>query len=110
MNVINIRAPRWHRKDVLVASWKVGSWNQITIEHVNKQGVRSYPEPFIVSGEWLKKYPLIDHPHGKMIEIPLADLIEETHGRQPQESQTHLTFKGPGFLSETRGDETPPTV
>ena len=75
MNLIEIRAPRWKDYTVLVAKWKVGQQNKIVIQAQRKDGQPYYPQPFIMSGEFLRSFPLVAHRHGFMYEVPLADLM-----------------------------------
>lgn len=75
MNKISIWAPRWKDRKVLIADWKIGMKNEITITCTNAKGDRRYPEPFIMSGEKLATYPVVNHEHGKMREVPLDDLL-----------------------------------
>lgn len=76
MNEIIIFAPRWRDKVVLIADWKIGMKNIIKITCRNTSGGLRYPEPFIVMGEVLKKYPIEQMSHGNMRKVPLQDLLD----------------------------------
>lgn len=76
MNKIVILAPRWKDRKVLIADYKIGQNNEIRITAAKKDGTPYYPNPFYATGEMLRKYPLVEHPHGKMREVPLSDLLE----------------------------------
>lgn len=53
-NVIRIWAPRWHDRTVLIADHRILAHNEIIIEH------KDFPEPFYLSGEYAKSFPLED--------------------------------------------------
>lgn len=71
---IQILAPRWKDKTVLIADWKVGRHNKISITAKRKDGTRFYPEPFYMSGEKLRTYPKQPHSSRFVHIVPLADL------------------------------------
>lgn len=72
MNHITILEPRWHDRKILVADWKIAKDNQIVIEY------KDFPEPFYMSGEKLKSYPIhtVESKKGKfnMRVVPISDL------------------------------------
>lgn len=51
MNRIVIKSPRWHDRVVLIANHKIGTDNEIVIEHSD------FPQPFYLSGERARTYP-----------------------------------------------------
>ena len=75
-NLINIFAPRWKDRTILIADWKIGKDNDIDITATKKDGTRYFPEVFHATGEWLQAYPLEDKPNGKMRIVPLQALFE----------------------------------
>ena len=72
--LIEIKAPRWKDKSILIADWKVGNHNEIVIKATNKDGERYYPQPFYMSGEQIKKYPKQPHSIGEVYIVPLSDM------------------------------------
>lgn len=74
MNYINVKEPRWHDKTALVASWKVGDVNQITIDH------HEFPTPYYMTGQQIRQYPTTEvvmqkhDGNAMMYVIPLKDL------------------------------------
>lgn len=73
MNYIQVLEPRWHDNTVLIAAWKVGSINQIVIDH------HEHPTPYYMSGDQIKKYTkqAIVTKAGRlapMYVVPLKDL------------------------------------
>lgn len=79
MNRIEIFAPRWKDRKLLIAEWKVGDQNEIVITATKKDGTPFYPNPIRVSGEKLRSYPVVAHKHGRMRECDLDELLEDTH-------------------------------
>lgn len=77
MNRIVIFAPRWKDKTVLIANWKIGVENEIEITAQHADGTRYFPEPFRVTGAWLAQFPVVQHKHGAMREVPLERLTDE---------------------------------
>lgn len=78
MNKIDIWAPRWRDRVVLVADWKVGPENKVEITHTNKAGVRSFPNPFVMSGQKIRSYPETFVKGRKMRAVKLDDLLSGT--------------------------------
>ena len=72
--LIEIKAPRWKDKTILVADWKVGADNEIIIKATNKSGERYYPKSYYMSGEKIKTYPKQPHSIGEVYIVPLQDL------------------------------------
>lgn len=78
-NVIKIRMPIWGggKRAVGIATFKVGTHNQIEIEHKNADGSLLYPEPFYISGEKLRQFPVEavkKAPHIKLYIVPIDEL------------------------------------
>lgn len=51
--VIDVWQPRWRDKVVLIASWKVGTHNEITFSRT-----KSMPETYYLSGETIRACPM----------------------------------------------------
>lgn len=69
---IEIWAPRWKDRTVLVADWKIQAGrNIIDILASRKDGTRFYPLPFVADGKWLKSLELT--PKGMRV-VPLGEL------------------------------------
>lgn len=75
MNPIEIFAPRWKDRTILVADWKIGAKNLINITCKKASGERYYPNPIEVSGEKLREYPVEVKPYGKMRVVKLDDIL-----------------------------------
>jgi hypothetical protein len=73
-NKLEILAPRWKDRTVLLADWKIGQHNEINITCVNKDGERYFPQPFYMSGEKIKSYPAQPHSTRKVYTVPINDL------------------------------------
>ena len=74
MNHIPIKQPRFHDNTILVAAWKVGDDNAVTIDWHEYDGLTFY-----LTGEQIRKYPLtyVKNKHGfesKMYVVPLSSL------------------------------------
>lgn len=74
VSLIEILAPRWKDKTVLIADWKVGPHNKIVIKAKKQDGSRYFPEPFYMSGEKLQTYPTQPHATRSVYIVPLDDL------------------------------------
>lgn len=72
--LIEIKAPRWKDKTILIADWKVGTDNEIVITATNKDGNRYYPKSFYMSGDKIKSYPKQSHSVREVFIIPISDL------------------------------------
>lgn len=70
MNRLEIIAPRWHDRTLLLADWKIGKVNQIVVKH------HEYPEPFYATGDELRKFPVeeIKSKAGHMIPMRVVPL------------------------------------
>lgn len=79
MNHIEVKAPRWRDRTVLVAKFRVATNNQIEITAKRKDGTRYFPEAYEMDGKDLMKYP-IHHMTSKsgndveMLVVPIDDL------------------------------------
>ena len=76
-NKFEIRTPVWGGRKVGLATYKVGTHNQVDISFTNSSGERIYPNSFYVSGEKIKKYPIEpvkSNPSVKLYIIPINDL------------------------------------
>lgn len=72
MNYILILEPRWRDRTVLIADHKIGKDNMVTIKH------KEYPQPFYISGEIAKSYPLemIKTKRGSELPVRAVPLLE----------------------------------
>lgn len=52
MNVIDIIAPRWHDRRILIADWKLGVMNKIVVRD------KRIPLPLYISGKEAMQYPV----------------------------------------------------
>lgn len=76
-NLFIIKTPIWGGRKVGLASYKVGTHNEIRIEQRDKNGELIYPQPLYISGEKARLYtpqPLVKHPNIKLHIIPINDL------------------------------------
>lgn len=77
-NRIDIFAPRWNDRKLLIAKWKVKpGTNEIHVMARKKDGTRYFPNPIVATDTQLAKYPVKKHPHGEMVEADLNELLEE---------------------------------
>lgn len=75
--LFKIKTPVWGGRKVGLATYKVGAHNEIRIETTNKEGELIYPQPFYISGEKAKTYPIQpvrSNPNVKLYVIPVNDL------------------------------------
>lgn len=77
--LFNIRIPVWNggKRMVGLATYKIGNHNEIRILSKNKDGERTYPNPFYISGSKARSYPtepVKTHPDIILYMIPIADL------------------------------------
>ena len=75
--VFNIRKPVWGGRKVGLATYKVGSHNQINIEAKSADGELIYPMPLYMSGEKIRTYPIEgvkSNPNIKLFIVPISDL------------------------------------
>ena len=56
MNVIDILAPRWHDRKILVAEWRLGVMNKIVVRD------KRLPLPLYISGKDAMKFPVESKP------------------------------------------------
>jgi hypothetical protein len=75
-NQVAIRAPRWKERTVGVASFRVGTHNEIDIEYKNKDGVKLYPNKLYASGELIKSCPTQKLPSGVLLYLVPIDKLE----------------------------------
>lgn len=78
-NLIKIKAPIWNggKRCVGVASFRIGTHNQIEILYKNKDGERIYPLPFYASAKQLhagEKMRLKNNPNIILHIVPLDEL------------------------------------
>lgn len=52
MNEIDIIAPRWRDRTILLAEWKLGVMNKIIVRD------KHFPQPLYISGEKVRKFPV----------------------------------------------------
>lgn len=76
MNTIDILAPRWRDRKILLAEWKLGVMNKVVVHN------RSFPEPLYISGRKAMQYPVELHPtkNGgtfRVRAIPISDFKTE---------------------------------
>lgn len=76
INKIEIWTPRWKDRMVLVADWKLGVHNEITITAKRKDGTRFFPNSLYISGDKARTFPIQQHPGtgASMRVIPLSEL------------------------------------
>lgn len=81
MNVIDIIAPRWHDRKILVADWKLGVMNKIVVRD------KRIPLPLYISGREAMAYPLETKPtktgrtaNYRAIPISAFRTVEEDRG------------------------------
>lgn len=75
--LISIKVPVWGGRKVGIATFRVGTHNEIRIETKNKEGEAIYPQPFYISGEDIRKYPIEpvrSNPNVKLYIVPINDL------------------------------------
>lgn len=77
MNKIEIWAPRYHDKTVLVADWKVRDQNCIVFTKANKEGKLYHPDPFYISGAKAKTFPKQKNGNGWVHVIPMSEFDME---------------------------------
>lgn len=69
MNLIEIWAPRYRDKVVLLAKYKVGALNKVVITKSN-----AYNGEYQITGETVKKYPLEDNGKISCYAVPVDEL------------------------------------
>lgn len=76
-NIFEIKTPVWGGRKVGLATYKIGTHNEIRITYTDKQGLLVYPQPFYISGEKARTYPVQpvrSNPNIKLHVIPVSDL------------------------------------
>ena len=81
-NLIQIHAPRWKDRTVLVAKWRVETLNEIEILAARKDGTRYFPSKYEITGAELMKYPIhhmttSNGQTAEMLVVPIDDLVKE---------------------------------
>jgi len=72
---IEIKKPRWKQRVVGIASYRVGTHNQINIIAKDKTGKLYYPNDYYMSGEDIKKYDKQTLGSGVVLHlVPISDL------------------------------------
>lgn len=74
---IEIKAPIWNTRSIGVATFKIGTHNEIHIKATGKDGQRLYPAPLYISGEKARQYPVEpvrSNPNIKLHIIPINEL------------------------------------
>lgn len=105
MNTIEIFAPRWRDRTVLVADWKIGMRNTIDITCRKADGSRRYPEPFVVDGAWLKSFPT-EQVKGRTIRrVDLDKLLEKCYPQEQPTDKLKLKDLKQSNLFEMLGDK-----
>ena len=72
-----IKTPIWGGRKVGLATYKLGTHNEIRIEKRDASGSLLYPQPLYISGEQARKYPIEPvkkNPNIKLHIIPISDL------------------------------------
>jgi hypothetical protein len=75
--LFEIKTPVWGGRKVGLATYKVGTHNEIRILTKNAQGERLYPQPLYISGAKARQYPIEpvrSNPNIKLYIIPVNDL------------------------------------
>lgn len=76
-NLFKIKSPIWGGRKVGLATYKIGTHNEVSIEKRDVNGELLYPQPLYISGERAKTFPaepLKKHPHIKLHIIPIDEL------------------------------------
>ena len=76
MNEIDIIAPRWRDRAILLADWKLGVMNKIVIRD------KRFPLPLYISGKKARQFPLEEHKTRqgtkfKLRAVPIGELSTE---------------------------------
>lgn len=75
--LFEIRKPYWNGRKVGLATYKIGPLNEVRILYKDANGDPVYPQPFFISGENARKYPIEpvrSNPNIKLHIIPINDL------------------------------------
>ena len=76
-NLFKIKYPIWGGRKVGLATYKIGTHNEVRIETRDKNGDLLYPQPLYISGEKAKTFPIEPvkkHPNIKLHIIPIDEL------------------------------------
>jgi hypothetical protein len=76
-SLFNIRIPIYNGRKIGLATYKVGTHNEIRIEKKDKDGNLLYPLPLYISGVKAREYPIEpvkSNPSIKLYIIPISDL------------------------------------
>lgn len=74
-NFIEIQSPRWKQRVVGIASFRVGTHNEITITARDKDGMPYYPNSYYMSGEDIRKHETQRLPSGvELYLVPISEL------------------------------------
>lgn len=76
-NVFKIKSPIWDGRKVGLATYKIGTHNEVRILTKNKDGEELYPQPLYISGAKAKKFPIQPvkrNPNIKLHIIPISEL------------------------------------
>lgn len=74
---IEIKAPIWNTRSIGVATFKIGTHNEINITKTDKDGNRLYPTPLYISGAKARSFPIEpvkSNPSIKLHIIPINEL------------------------------------
>lgn len=72
--VLEIFAPRWRDKTVMLAPWKLGEHNEVRILAKRSDGSPYFPAPMYISGKVAKTYPLDNNGSAYMHAVPITKL------------------------------------
>lgn len=75
-NVIEIQRPVWNggKRKVGIATYKIGTHNEIRINAMRVDGTKVYPMPFYASGEYLKSCPEVAVKRNPNIHLYMVDI------------------------------------
>ena len=75
--LFEIKAPQWGKRTIGLATYKIGTHNEIRIMVKDTFGQRLYPQPLYISGTKARTYPIEPvpkYPSVKLHIIPIEDL------------------------------------
>lgn len=75
-NLFKIKSPIWGGRKVGLATYKIGTHNEVRIEKRDVNGDLLYPQPLYISGEKAKTFPVEpvkNHPNIKLHIIPIDE-------------------------------------
>lgn len=82
--VFEIRTPVWGGRKVGLATYKIGTHNEVRITYKHGDGSLVYPQPLYISGEKARTYPkqpVKSNPNVILHVIPINDM--EVLEREP---------------------------